>query len=121
MLTASGKLKEKFAEQQIKSTFKKREFVLTTNDSQYPQHILFQLTQNNCSLLDNVNPGDSIKVSFNLRGREWADPSGKIKYFVSLDVWKVEKEGASRGQEAASHDIPGETFSSEGASDDLPF
>ena len=70
----TGTLKVKSNEQQISEKFRKREFVITDNSSQYPQHIMFQLTQDKCSLLDSYNVGDEIKVYFNLRGREWTSP-----------------------------------------------
>ena len=34
-----------------------------------------------------------MEVSFNLRGREWTSPQGEVKYFNSLDAWRIEKVG----------------------------
>lgn len=77
-------------EQQVSEKFKKQEFVLEDRTSQYPQKILFQLTQDRCSLLKNFKVGDEIKVLFNLRGREWANPNGgEVKYFNTLEAWKL--------------------------------
>jgi hypothetical protein len=59
----------------------------------YPQDILFQATQDKCSLLDSVKVQDQIEVSFNLRGREWTSPTGEVKYFNSLEAWRIEKAG----------------------------
>ena len=38
-----------------------------------------------------------MRIEFSLRGREWRSPSGDVKYFNSLDVWKIEaaRAGAS--------------------------
>ena len=78
----------------ISDKFKKREFVLTDDNSEYPQDIQFQLTQDNCSKLDNVSVGDRLTVKFNLRGRAWNDPkTGNDRYFNSLDCWAIQKEG----------------------------
>jgi hypothetical protein len=63
----------------------------------YPQDIQFQLTQDKCSLLDGFNINDQIDVSFNLRGREWTSPQGEVKYFNSLDAWRIDRAGASAG------------------------
>lgn len=83
----------------VSEKFSKREFVVTTDaNTQYPQYISFQLTQDKCGLLDQYNVGDEIKVSFNLRGREWNGPQG-VRYFNSLEAWRLER---ASGQQAAS-------------------
>ena len=43
---------------QISEKFAKREFVVTDASSMYPQDILFQATQDKCSLLDAIQPND---------------------------------------------------------------
>ena len=80
-LSVKGRIKVKMSEQKVSEKFKKRDFVLTDESSQYPQHLLFQLTQDKTSLIDQYNEGDEITVHFNLRGREWAAPTGEIKFF----------------------------------------
>lgn len=116
MFNITGILKVKNDEQQISERFKKREFVITDNSSQYPQHISFQLTQDKCSLMDNYNIGDELKIYFNLRGREWQTREGETRYFNSLEAWKI--EGISKNE--AVEDVIGETFS-QTPEDDLPF
>lgn len=86
----SGKVKEINSEQQVSSTFKKRELVITTDD-QYPQHIMIEFTQDKCDLLNNYGVGEPVKVSINLRGREWVNPQGETKYFNSIQGWRIEK------------------------------
>lgn len=95
MFQITGVLKAKFQEQKVSESFRKRDFVLTDNSSQYPQHISFQLVQDKCSLIDAYNVGDTIKVNFNLRGREWTSPQNEVKYFNTLDAWRI--ESASQG------------------------
>ena len=97
MLTYTGTLKVKNPEQKVSEKFKKREFVLTDNAQSYPQTILFQLTQDRCSLIENAKVGDEVTVHFQLKGREWKNPQGEIKFFNSLDVFKVEVASASGG------------------------
>lgn len=80
---------------QVTEKFSKREFVLTDSSSMYPQDILFQLTQDKCSLIDAANVNDQIEVSFNLRGREWTSPQGEVKYFNTLEAWRIERVGAN--------------------------
>lgn len=90
----TGVLKVKNNTVQVSEKFSKREFVVTDTSSQYPQDVIFQLTQDKCSLLDTVELNEQITVSFNLRGREWINPQGEAKYFNSLDAWRIEKAGA---------------------------
>ena len=80
---------------QVSEKFSKREFVISDTSGMYPQDILFQLTQDKCTLLDGVNMNDQIEVSFNLRGREWTNPQGEVKYFNSLDAWRIDKVGTT--------------------------
>src|ERR1043165_6055107 len=95
-----GKLHSIFDTKQVSERFTKREFVVEIADNpKYPQMGLFQLTGDRCSQLDGLNVGDSVAIEFSLRGREWRSPSGEVKYFTSLDVWKIvpARAGASAG------------------------
>lgn len=69
--------------------FQKRELVVVTEE-QYPQPILIEFTQGNCSLLDSLKEGQLVRVSINLRGREWTNPQGEVKYFNSVVGWRIE-------------------------------
>ena len=73
-------------EQSFPSGFTKRGFVVTTADEKYPQDIKLEVMKDACAKLDEFQPGDGIKVSFNLRGSEW-----KEKHYVQLAAWKLEK------------------------------
>jgi len=120
-----GKIRVLSAEQQVTASFKKRELVVTT-DEQYPQHIMIEFGQDKCDLLNNFNIGDAVKVSINLRGREWVSPQGETKFFNSLQGWRVEKvaaEGAptqAPPMPAAAAFAPATNLNEEEA-DDLPF
>lgn len=70
--------------------FRKRELVVTTEE-QYPQDLLVEFIQDKCDILNSYNVGDSVKVDINLRGREWKSPQGEIKYFNSIQGWRIEK------------------------------
>lgn len=91
MFKIEGKIKLINDEVKITDSFKKREFILEDNSSQYPQHISFQLSQDRCELIDNYTVDESITVDFNIRGREWTDNNGNIKYFNTFDVWRISK------------------------------
>ncbi|MEX0275246.1 MAG: DUF3127 domain-containing protein [Flavobacteriaceae bacterium] len=69
--------------------FRKREMVLTTEE-QYPQHIMIEFVQDKTLLLDSYQVGQEVKVSINIRGREWTNPQGETKYFNSIQGWRIE-------------------------------
>lgn len=117
---------------QISEKFAKREFVVTDASSMYPQDILFQATQDKCSLLDGVQPNDQVEVSFNLRGREWTSPQGEVKHFNTLEAWRIDKVGSTGGNipqggpssmslDNNASQVTSNEMNSESADDDLPF
>jgi hypothetical protein len=116
---------------QVSEKFSKREFVVTDTSSMYPQDILFQATQDKCSLLDAVQVNEQVEVSFNLRGREWTNPQGEVKYFNSLEAWRIEKVGQNTpqgmpqgGPSAMNLDpiaTPSAAVNTDSEDDDLPF
>ncbi|MFC7357850.1 DUF3127 domain-containing protein [Jejudonia soesokkakensis] len=69
--------------------FRKREIVVTTEE-QYPQHIMVEFVQDKTDLLNNFQVGNNVKISINLRGREWVNPQGETKYFNSIQGWRIE-------------------------------
>lgn len=74
---------------QVSEKFKKREIIIR-EDGQYPQDICFQLSQEKCDLANSLAVGQSATVHYNLRGKGWQNPQGEMKYFNTLDVWKLE-------------------------------
>ncbi|MCB0540572.1 MAG: DUF3127 domain-containing protein [Bacteroidetes bacterium] len=91
-LEVVGKLHKVFDTEQKTETFRTREFVIETIEN-YPQFVKFQATQDRCNIIDGYNEGEEIKVSFNLRGREWQG-----KFFTNLDAWRVEKNSGTSNQ-----------------------
>ena len=88
--TITGTIKEIFKTIQVSENFKKREFVITDNtNTKYPQYVSFQLTQDKCAILDGFKIGDTVTVNYNLRGRAWTSTQGEIKYFNTLEAWKI--------------------------------
>ena len=105
--------------------FRKREIVITTEE-QYPQHILVEFIQDRCELLDAFQVGQHVKISINLKGREWVNPQGETKYFNSIQGWRIENLD-SAGEDAGMPPVPPmEAFEpaddlNEEDHDDLPF
>ena len=90
-MNLEGVIKKIFEEQVITASFKKREFVITTQE-QYPQDILIELTQDKTGLLNQFKEGNLVSVDINIRGREWINPEGEAKYFNTLQAWKIWKK-----------------------------
>ena len=76
--------------QTFASGFQKAEFVLVTEE-QYPQPILIEFLQDKIDLLQTIKEGESVKIGINIRGREWKNPQGEVKYFNSITGWRLEK------------------------------
>ncbi len=132
----NGRLTEKYETQKVSDRFQKREFVIEvkstgTTGYEFVDFIKFQSTQDKCSLLDQFNVDDTIKVSFNLRGRKW-EKDGQVSYFTNLEAWRIEKVSNESGEPApppvadsapSTNDAPFPSNPPENDSgfDDLPF
>lgn len=105
--------------------FRKREIVVTTEE-QYPQHIMVEFVQDKTDLLDSYKVGQQVKISINLRGREWVNPQGETKYFNSIQGWRIEALQAESPSGNLPPVPPMEAFEpagdlNEDEHDDLPF
>ena len=118
-----GKLVEKFDEVAVSDKFKKREFVIETEDnangSIYTETIKFQLVQKNCDAISPMNLGEQVKVHFNIKGRKW-EKDGKVSYFTNLDAWRVGK-GNGSGDASSMSSEPFPEVESQDSGDALPF
>ena len=115
---------------QISERFRKREFVVEyASNPDYPQPLQFEMVQDRCELLDSFQEGQQVEISFDLRGREWTNPQGQVKYFNSLQAWKLVAENNSaespypkplqHSSETSTQEKPG--WLENEISDDLPF
>ena len=114
----SGKVKLVQDAQTFASGFTKRELILTVEDGKYPQDICLEFLQDKVSLLDSVQVGQDVKISFDIRGREYNG-----RYFNNLVGWKIEAgEGAAAGGDEpppmSDKDVPADFDEYE---DDIPF
>lgn len=119
----SGRIKKIFDEQTFGSGFRKKEIVITTQE-QYPQDILVEFTQDKIDLLKPLSIGEEVKISINIRGREWINPEGVAKYFNSISGWRVEKVGTetpSMNQYADLPPVSNDYLEGSNEPDDLPF
>ena len=122
-----GTVKKIFETQTFASGFQKRELILLTQE-QYPQPISIEFLSEKIMLLDSISEGDQVKIGINIRGREWTNPQGEVKYFNSITGWRLEKVSessceptqASSGTSSQVMDSTSNPFGEE-EEDDLPF
>ena len=122
-----GTVKKIGETQTFASGFQKREMVLLTEE-QYPQPIQIDFLSDKIDLLNDVSEGESVKIGVNIRGREWTNPQGEVKYFNSITGWRIEKvSGENTNTEAPqpnTFEKPAPATSTdpfEDEQDDLPF
>jgi len=117
----AGKIIEIYDENQVSDKFKKREFVVETENNGFTDQVKFQLVQDKTGLIESFQIGQPVKVYFNIRGNKWKD-----NYFVNLQAWRLEA-GVQAGGGSAPADAGGypEPPPNEApmpdADDDLPF
>ena len=131
----SGRLAEKYETQKVSDRFQKREFVLEIKSTgatgyEFVDFIKFQATQDKCSMLDQFQIDDNVKVSFNLRGRRW-ERDGQVSYFTNLEAWRIENlSGESTASVPQDQDdmqsqddapFPSDPPENDSGFDDLPF
>ncbi|MCO6462292.1 MAG: DUF3127 domain-containing protein [Saprospiraceae bacterium] len=109
----SGKLVKKYDTESKTATFQTREFVIVTEET-YPQYIKFQLSQERVNLIEPFEENDVIRVSFDLRGREWQG-----KYFTNLNAFRIQGAGNDAPNVHPGNDIPFEIDNQ--SETDLPF
>ena len=80
----TGKIKLIQEVKTFDSGFTKREMVVTVEDGKYPQEINIEFVQDKVALLDTLQVGQEITVSFDIRGREYNG-----RYYNNLQGWKI--------------------------------
>ncbi|WP_299202415.1 DUF3127 domain-containing protein [uncultured Amphritea sp.] len=111
----SGKVKVIQDTQTFNSGFTKREMVVTVEDGKYPQDISLEFVQDKVSLLDSLDVGQNVTVTFDIRGREYNG-----RYFNNLQAWKVQTE-TSAGNHSDHHTSYDQSMPETTFDDDVPF
>lgn len=113
----SGRIKVVMDLVQINATMNKREFVVTT-DEKYAQDILFETFNEKTSILESYKAGDVVRVSFDIRGREYNG-----RYYNNLRAWKIDRVGGENTSSSMPADMPPPLppLSDDPITDDLPF
>lgn len=113
----TGKIKLIQDAQTFGSGFTKREMVVTVEDGKYPQDINLEFVQDKINLLDNLQVGQQVTVTFDLRGREYNG-----RYFNNLQGWKIVAAGNENAYSPDDYSsAPPGNDSSGYIDDDIPF
>lgn len=97
--TIQGMLFRVSPTEKIKDNFSIRKFLVITT-GQYPQTLEFQLTNDKCSVIDGINPGTHVDITFYLKSREYQD-----KYYTTLQAWSVVVAGNVKQEPVGDEDI----------------
>ncbi len=109
----TGKIKLIQEPKTFDSGFTKREMVVIVEDGKYPQEINLEFVQDKVALLDKLQPGQNVTVSFDIRGREYNG-----RYFNNLQGWKiVTGDEGTMDTSAPPQDMP----PADAYDDDIPF
>lgn len=113
----TGKIKLIQEVMKFESGFTKREMVVIVEDGRYPQEINLEFVQDKIGLLDNLDVGQEVTVTFDIRGREYNG-----RYFNNLQGWKIathsgDENTSIKGDEPPpyANDVPDQF------DDDIPF
>ena len=94
-----------------------REFVVTVEGGKFPQDSILQFVNDKVSLLDNVQEGQEVTVSFDIRGREYNG-----RYFNNLNAWKIQVASGAQDSDnvpsVSDEEVPADLEEYE---DDIPF
>lgn len=90
-LTIVGAISQKGEAQEFGANgFKKMEVIIKTV-AEFPNCYTVEFTQDNIKLMDDFKEGDNVKITANLRGREYTNDKGEYHVFMSVNAWKIEK------------------------------
>jgi single-strand DNA-binding protein len=100
----TGTITRIFDAMEFESGFKKREFVVKTDDK-YPQDVKFEMVKNKnaekdmTNVLDKYAVGQKVNVSFDIRGNAYND-----RFYVNLLCWKINAEESQDSKPAPMSD-----------------
>lgn len=97
--------------------WKKQEFVIETSGDQFPKQICFTLFNDKLNLLDGLQPGLEVNVSFSIESREFNG-----KWYHNINAWKIDRVNQEAPDyyrpDFSSGDVPPEPMDD---GNDLPF
>ena len=122
-LELEGRIKQKLSRQSGQSArgaWEKQEFILEYQDGNYPADVMVTaFGSDKVADLDRYQVGDAVKVSFNLRAREYNG-----RWYNDVRLWKIAPAGQNAAQQPPVQQAPAPTLDDMPADipeNDLPF
>lgn len=122
-LEIEGRIKQKLSRQSGQSSrgaWEKQEFILEYQDGNYPADVMVTaFGSDKVADLDRYQVGDAVKVSFNLRAREYNG-----RWYNDVRLWKIAPAGQNTAQQPPVPQAPAPTLDDMPADipeNDLPF
>ena len=84
-----------------------KQIMIVNSGGEYPEQWKIEFKKDKINLISNLQVGQPVSVSVNIRGDEWKD-----KYYVNLDGWKLEAGQMGQTQAAPAPQADG---------DEIPF
>ena len=113
----TGKIKLIQEPKTFDSGFTKREMVVVVEDGKYPQEINIEFVQDKIRLLDDLQAGQEVTVTFDIRGREYNG-----RYFNNLQGWKIVAPGGEDSFAAGGDSsAPPRATPTDFEDEDIPF
>ena len=113
----TGKIKIIQEAKTFDSGFTKREMVVVVEEGKYPQEINIEFVQDKVGLLDDLQTGQEVTVTFDIRGREYNG-----RYFNNLQGWKIATlDGAHSANAGGQSSVAPNAAPSDFGDDDIPF
>lgn len=98
----------------------RQDFVVETEE-QYPKKVCFSAWGDKAAQVKTLQPGQQVKVSFNVESREFNG-----KWYTDLRIWKLDTQSSKNSQSSNNdfpdygNSIPGEPMMND-PEGDLPF
>jgi hypothetical protein len=67
-----------------------KQILVVETDAQYPQKLPIEFIKEKCDLLNNLQIGQQVKVSVNVRGNEYQDRNQVTRFGLSFQGWKID-------------------------------
>ncbi len=95
--------------------WKKQEFVIETDD-QFPRQVCFTLFNDKISLLEGLNSGEDVNVSFSVESREFNG-----RWYHNINAWRIDRLASETPQDLPPEFTPDDIPPAPADQDDLPF
>lgn len=68
----------------------KKQILVVETENQYPQKLPIEFIKDKVDLLNNLQIGQQVKVSVNVRGNEYQDRNQVTRFGLSFQGWKID-------------------------------